>query len=400
MTSSSPPRVRGVALVEGEGSVLQITSRHVDRGVGFSTMYEFEDVVAAVTGADRVELLDRSALERARRVYKAGRLVSCPRGPAARAARPPTIRLDRDYDLFLPVFNHPHELFALATVPDWRDRCRIAACFIMEYWANQVRPRYLLELLDQFDHVFVGTERPVDVIAEYSGRPCSYLPGAADVLRFSPLPDPPPRSIDVTNIGRRSDTTHQALLSLARDRRIHYFYDTVAASGPNLEQRTFYVDDAAAHRQLMGSILQRSRYFIANRARINEPAYAQHEDEIAYRFYEGAAAGTVMLGEAPRIESFGEQFDWPDAVVALPFDSPDVGDVIGKLDADPKRMARARRHNAHFAAARHDWVHRLRTIFDTVGMRPTAEMVEREARMRLLSQQAMDLPLEYYERSS
>ena len=189
MTSSSPPRVRGVALVEGEGSVLQITSRHVDRGVGFSTMYEFEDVVAAVTGADRVELLDRSALERARRVYKAGRLVSCPRGPAARAARPPTIRLDRDYDLFLPVFNHPHELFALATVPDWRDRCRIAACFIMEYWANQVRPRYRSSCWCCSTTSSSVVRHPVEEIARLSGCPLRPSPRRRRPALRAPSPD-------------------------------------------------------------------------------------------------------------------------------------------------------------------------------------------------------------------
>ena len=44
----------------------------------------------------------------------------------------------------------------------------------------------------------------------------SQLPVAADVLRFSSWPNPPVRSIDVCNIGRRSEITHAALIKLAR----------------------------------------------------------------------------------------------------------------------------------------------------------------------------------------
>jgi hypothetical protein len=54
-------------------------------------------------------------------------------------------------------------------------------------------------------------------------------------------------------------------------------------------------------------------------------------DEIPARFYEGAAAGTVMIGEAPGTEEFKRQFDWPDAVIHMPFDSPDIGRIPADL---------------------------------------------------------------------
>ena len=100
---------------------------------------------------------------------------------------------------------------------------------------------YLLDLLAEFDHVFVGVQHAVDEVSKIAGVPCRYLPLAADVLRFSPYPIPPPRTIDVCNIGRRSEVTHAALLRLARERRLFYYYDTVAASGPDRKQRTFAV---------------------------------------------------------------------------------------------------------------------------------------------------------------
>jgi hypothetical protein len=40
------------------------------------------------------------------------------------------------------------------------------------------------EQLAEFDHIFLGGCHCVDEVARISGRHCSYLPPAADVLRF------------------------------------------------------------------------------------------------------------------------------------------------------------------------------------------------------------------------
>lgn len=365
--------------------------RRVADLVAFCAQYEFEDVIAEVTGADRVEVDDESALELSRRAYKLLRLGTGSRRLARTLApRPSTVRLERDYELFFPIFNHTHELYALRTLPDWRARCRVAACFVTEVWAHLL-PGYLLELLSQFDHVFVGTRHCVDDVARVTGRPCSYLPQAADVLRFSPWPNEPPRDIDVCNIGRRSATTHEALLELAAARRIFYYFDTFAGgSGRDHKQRTFRVANSRQHRLLLASLLQRSRYFIANRSRVNEPEHTGGHEEIAGRFYEGAAAGTVMLGEPPKAEQFRSQFGWPDAVIRMPFDCPGVELLLAELDADPQRLARIRYENARNAALQHDWIHRLESVFSTMGLDPTPAM--RDRRRRLAELAAYPLP--------
>jgi hypothetical protein len=278
------------------------------------------------------------------------------------------VRLERDYELFFPVFNHVHELFALAAVPDWRRRCRVAACFVNELWPHLL-PGYLLELLSEFDHVFLGVRNSVDEVARIVGRPCTYLPLAADVLRFAPSPEEPAaRSTSATSGGGRPSPTRPSWGWRARA-GFSTTTTPVAASGAGQKQRTFHVDNPAEHRLLLASLLKRSRYFIANRGRVNEPEFTRGQDEISGRFYEGAAAGTVMLGETPRTAEFERQFDWPDAVIPLPFDSPDVGRRLAELDQDPARLARIRRDNVANAALRHDWIHRIRTVFDTLGLR-------------------------------
>jgi hypothetical protein len=371
-----PPDVASFAPGAG-GRVLQLSMRRVHDLVAFCAPYELEDVVAAVTGADRVEILDYRAVEMARRVYKLTRKLT--RSTALARVATPRLRVPRlsgEYDLFFPVFNHPFELFALAAVPDWRARSRVAACLVSEIWIQEL-PEYLIELLAQFDHLYLAVQHPVAEVARIVGKPCTYLPLGADVCRFAPY------------IGRRSAVTHQALLQLARDRRIFYFYDTVRATG---KQMTFSVGNPAEHRFLLASLLQRTRYYVAYRSRVNEPEQTEGREEISGRFYEGAAAGAVLLGEPPRLEEFQRQFDWPDAVIRLPFDAPDIGGVLAALDADPGRLERARAASVHHSALRHDWLWRVHTVFRDAGLPLTEGMRAREQQLRRIGELALAAP--------
>lgn len=373
--------------LRGSGKVLLLSMRSIATLVAYCTVYEFEDVVAEVTGADRIDVSDERALELSRRSYKLLRFATRSAGLAGRMAVPPaTVSLDRDYELFFPVFNHTHELYALRSIPDWRRRCRFAACFVSEVWAHLL-PQYLLELLAQFDHVFVGMKHCVEDVARIVGRPCSYLPVAADVLQFSPWPQPPERALDVCNIGRRSAVTHAAFLELARARKIFYYYDTFAGgAGKDREQRTFRVHDHREHRLLLAQLLRRTKYYIANRSRVNQPGYTGANQEVSYRFYEGIAAGAILLGEPPETETFRELFDWPDAVIRVPFDCPEVGQVLADLERDPDRLSRMRAQNMIQAALRHDWVHRLGQVFDAFGLEKTEGMRERQRRLEAVAQ--------------
>jgi Glycosyl transferases group 1 len=371
------------------GNVLLLSQRRISDLVAFCLAYEFEDTFQAVTGAERIDATDLSSIEFSRRAYKLARMATGSSRTALRLVPPPrsAVALERDYELFFPVFSNAFELYSLATIPNWRQRCRKAACFITEVWTDQL-PEYLLELLSGFDHIFLGLRHCVDDVARITGRPCSYLPLATDVLRFAPAALDQPRPIDVCNIGRRSAVTHQALLADAERRNCFYYYDTVAASGSDLKQRTFRVDNPGEHRKMLATLLKHSRYFIANRSHVNNPEFTAGRDEISARFYEGVAAGTAMIGEAPRTDEFKRQFDWPDAVIHLPFDSPDIADILADLNREPARLQAVRATNVRQAALRHDWLHRIRIVFDVLGLAPTESMDARADRLSRIASQA------------
>jgi Glycosyl transferases group 1 len=370
--------------------MLLFSQRRIADLVAYCLAYEFEDTFAAITDAVRIDATDLASLEFSRRAYKLVRLASGSSRLARQLAPCPhnKVLLERDFELFFPVFSHTYELYSLATIPNWRQRCRKAACFIIEVWSDAL-PEYLLELLSAFDHVFIGHYHPVKDIARMTGRPCSYLPIAVDVLGFAPASCDQPRPIEICNIGRRSQVTHEALLDDAERRESFYYYDTVAASGADLKHRTFRVDSPHEHRRMLATLLKNSRYYIANRSYVNQPEFTAGRDEISARFYEGAAAGTVMIGEAPRTEEFKRQFDWPDSVIHLPYDSPDIGHILADLNGDPERLRKVRRNNVREAAQRHDWLHRIQVVFDTLGLTPTEKMLDRAKRLEQVASHAM-----------
>jgi hypothetical protein len=370
--------------------VLLLSERRIADLAAYCLAYEFEDVFATVADAQRIDVTDFPGLEFSRRAYKLARLAFGSPRLALKLAPSPRgrVALERDFDLFFPVFSHTYQLYSLTAIPNWRHRCRKAACFITEVWSDML-PEYLLELLSQFDHVFIGHSHPVKDVARLTGRPCTYLPPAVDVLHFAPPSSDQPRPIEVCNVGRRSPVTHQALLEDAERRLSFYYYDTVAASGSDMKDRTFRVDNPQEHRRKLATLLKHSRYFIANRAYVNRPEFTAGRDEVSARFYEGAAAGAVMIGEAPRTEEFARQFDWPDALIHAPFDSPDIGSILADLNGEPERLRAVRRNNVRQAAQRHDWLHRILTVLDTLGLPQTGKVRARAQALEQIASKAL-----------
>ena len=58
------------------GKVLLLSQRRISNLVAFCLAYEFEDVFAAVTDAQRIDATDLASLEFSRRAYKLARLAT------------------------------------------------------------------------------------------------------------------------------------------------------------------------------------------------------------------------------------------------------------------------------------------------------------------------------------
>jgi hypothetical protein len=290
------------------------------------------------------------------------------------------VRLHREYDLFLAICQNYWDLLYLNAIEGWKDHCKTSVCWLEEMWAADIAPgKYWLPALSRFDYVFLAKRQTVAPISSAIGQECRYLPCAVDAIRFSPYPAPPARVIDVYSIGRRWDGIHQALLQEAAQKKLFYVYDTIPAMA-NMEPY-----DHRQHRDLYANVAKRSRYFMVAPGKMDLPDETRRQAEIGYRYYEGAAAGAVMIGQSPDAEAFTEAFPWRDAVVPIQSDGSDVVQVLNDLRSDPERVAAISQRNAAEALLRHDWVYRWKEIFRVAGIEPSPRLIAREGRLSNLA---------------
>lgn len=339
--------------------------------------YEFEDVIAEV---DAVDMMLPVAIPDGRVTTRIGRRVidgARRRMGLLPAAAIEEVRVSRAYDLFFAAFLFPAELRFLDKLKGWRDRSKKAVCFLGEVWnKNTELLRACAPILRQFDQIFLHIGASLPMVESVLGRSCRLMHAGIDAIRFCPFPDPPARVVDCYSFGRRSPATHQALLRLAQGRRFFYVYDTVSQ---------FAIIDHVEHRRLTAETIKRSRFFIAYKHNMNLTRTTGGDEALGSRLFEGMAGGSIILGVAPDCPEFTAMFDWPDAVIPIPFDVHDMAPILADLDAQGARLDRARRNNLLGALRRHDWGHRWATILETVGLDPLPALGARRARLAALA---------------
>jgi hypothetical protein len=363
-----------------QSRILVISMRGYRFQVANCCIYEFEDLLCDLEQADLYS--PSREFTWGRKVYRAAKYLSRSHKFAASVAPfPQEFSIQGEYDLVFAVLDNPWQMYFLESIKGWRDKCRYAACYIAEMWEPDLSDWQLLqEPFQVFDRIFLGVTHCVSGLSKLINRPVSYVPPAVDTLSFSPYPDPPERCIDVSYVGRRASLIHESLFRHSQNNNFFYYYDT--AKNQKLE-----IDDSHQHRAKLISLFQRSRYNITYYAKFNSTEETGGTQEIGYRFFEGAAAGTVMIGMPPAGEAFPRYFDWEDAVVKFDFTTTNVVDAIAELDAQPERLEHIRRRNVANSLLKHDWVYRWREMLATLDLEPSPAMIKREQCLQELAQE-------------
>ena len=345
-------------------------------------IYELEDLLLDLESAQLYTPVPDRKFDLARKIYRGTKYVSGSDKIALNVARfRPELVLEREYDLLFAVLDNPWQFHLLESIAGWREKCRHTACFITEMWQPELQnPRLFKEPWSNFDHVFLGVTQCVADLNKLIEPPVTYVPPAVDTLRFAPYPDPPERSIDVSYVGRRSPDIHHALLERAAKDNFFYYHDTIKGK---LE-----IANPREHRILLANLFQRSRYNITNYAKFNSTEETGGTQEIGYRFFEGAAAGTVMIGVPPAGEAFPRYFDWEQPIVKVELSGKAVVEAIAELDKQPEQLFRMSRRNVANCLLKHDWSYRWRDMLAVFKLEPSAAVVQRE---KYLHQLAADI---------
>lgn len=358
----------------GPARVLMFSQRNIYKPEAWRCSFaEFEKIVQQIDSVDMLAPKPGKYFQlRRNNAQRIGKFLTIVLNPGI-----PRMSLDQEYDLFLAVCEKPSELLIVDVLKGWKEKCRTSVCWLPEFWIKDIPfHKSAIKILSKFDHIFLNVARTVEPLSNAIEKECFFLPGGIDALLFSPYPNPPTRFIDVLSIGRRSEKTHEALLRMARQNEIFYHYDTL---------RDLHVYDLEQHRLLMANMAKRSRYFIVNPGKIDTPDEIAGQIEFGYRYFEGAASGTILIGDYPDSNEFQEFFHWPDAVIHLPFGSDRIGKIIKELDVQPARQEQIRRTNVSQSLLNHDWVYRWETILKTVGLEPNPGLLERKRSLKELS---------------
>lgn len=334
--------------------------------------FEFEDVISQI---DSVDLVAPKINLSTRRHSFAKQLAY--HTPLRLNTGIQGLPIDADYDLFLVICGNPTDILRIDAIKDWRKRCKKAICLIDEIWATEVKSySNFVRMLDKFDLVVLYYSQSVKAVSELIGDKCIFLPPGVDTMRFCPYPDTPQRSIDVYSVGRRSPITHREILKMAGEDGLFYLYDSTSAD---------QVLDPTEHRMLFANLLKRSRYFIVNPGLIDRPDIRGTQIEIGNRYFEAAAAGSILLGQRPLNGQFEQLFDWPDALIDLPYNSPDIAKVTKELDRQPERQDAMRHANMAQALLQHDWCYRWEAILKAAGLQALPQLTARKEALRKLA---------------
>lgn len=355
--------------------VLVVSQRGVARHLSRALQFEFEDFVHAVDAADLVAAdrrpLPPSVFRRAGSI--ASRLV--PGGWCPLDGTRPDVA--DDHELVFVNVESLHDLERVRPLAWLLGRAQRSVCLVNELWRKGLELRTgELRLLRQFDRVLIGTAGAVDAIAGLTGRPTSFIAPSVDALALCPYPDRPARVIDVYSMGRRSPATHASLLELANRRGWFYLYDTVTSAG---------APDHRQHRRHLADLLKRTRFLLAYPGKMDAPEETGGQEEIGFRYFEGAAAGAVLVGAPPANPWFEKLFGWSDAIVPLSYGATDAAALLAAMMISPEREHAIRRTNVVESLARHDHVYRWAEILRLVGMPETPAMEHRRRQLRALA---------------
>jgi hypothetical protein len=338
--------------------------------------YEFEDIICEIDSAELVAPEVNTSNMRSKFATRLGYHASLMLNPGIRRTSADTYPADVYYDLLFTICGYPQDLIMVNAVANLRDICKTSVCLLDELWVTQIsKHRHFLRILSKFDVVLLYYSQTVKSLGQLIGSRCVFLPPGLDAVLFCPYPLVPKRVIDVYSIGRRSEVTHQRLLGMAQESGLFYVYDSIGGS---------QAINSKEHRMLFANVAKRSRYFIVNPGKIDEPDLRGNQIETGNRYFEGAGSGAIMVGERPENEEFESLFDWPEAVTHLPYGSCDVDTVIQDLDRDAERQDRIRRTGIVQALTRHDWVYRWETILKIVGLEPMEGVLARKQRLSRL----------------
>ena len=136
---------------------------------------------------------------------------------------------------------------------------------------------------------------------------------------------------------------------------------------------------------MLADILRRTKYFITNPAKFTEMGANSGQDEVGSRYFEGAAAGAILVGKPPSSPVFSYYFPHDDAVVEVPYDGSGLPMLYDELESDAERTNRIRTDNLRQSLLHNDWAYHWKDVLTKLGLEPLPQLTSRFELLRNLA---------------
>ncbi len=266
-------------------------------------------------------------------------------------------------NVLLVVGIHPRfllSIFALGPVLDQFD-LRVG------YLLDECDPRHLNPTpLTKLDHLFVIGSQFANAVRSLYPVNVSWLPLGINTLSWGNYFSH--RSIDIMGYGRMNAAVHTHLqqhFNRSDSDRI-YFHSTFTCTE---------VSHPKEHIALQIKLLKRAKISLCFEVS-NIPRFCGRSP-LLYRWLEGWAAGSTIVGTKPHDPEVAALMDWPDSTLELPSEAADWIPFLESLLDDEAKLAEISQRNYRECRLRHDWRYRLRDLFNTVQL-PIPQTLDQE----------------------
>ena len=232
----------------------------------------------------------------------------------------------------------------------------------------------------KLDGVFLPTAEGAELFTRCYGPPATYVPLAADVVRFGSRSGE--RAISVNGYGRQLPG-HIDILARQYNRTdsgrvLHHTNHMVISR----------VTDLTAHRAWFWKLLSMSQIALAyDLPRVDPDGRGFPFSIVGQRWFESLAAGCAVVGYRPACAEADDLLHWVDSTIECPEDPRSFLELIESLLGDPVRLERMRSSNYMHMAREHDWGHRAVDILRALGIPIPATLTERLSQLAGLAGQ-------------
>ena len=232
----------------------------------------------------------------------------------------------------------------LDVLKEWDRHVGYKVLYLFDTMERQISSIRKLLAMTRWDIAITSFSGARIFLEDRTQRPWHAVPQGVKLDRFVTRP-PSDRMIGFCSYGRRLPRIHEILKAFCLKSGHYYDYSMTTEIQHGVDPRDHY-KQYAWH-------LSHSAFNICWPVEVTAPDRAGDFSPITCRWFEAAACGNVIIGEAPRDQGFAEMFG-PDAVMRLDYRAPkkQIEDVLREAwEARDTLLGRAAERSSQYSAS-------------------------------------------------